>query len=154
MKTKTILKTLGLAAVLAVSAGASANGWNDGGPQYGFPGYNNGPLFKESLNLIKTVNDRQDQQLERILGQFYAGRLTQGEFRKLMDEQGDIRKLERSFMADGVLNRFEFQRLDNALNAANTHIFKEAHDAQGRPSQGYYGGTWNQGQRGYNPWNR
>jgi hypothetical protein len=153
MKTNMILKTLGVAAVMAVSTGAFANGWNGGGPRFGFPDYNNGPVLKESLNLIKNVNDRQDQQLERILGQFYAGRLTQAELRKLMDEQGDIRRMERSFMADGLLNPFEFQKLDDALDAASRRIFKEAHDAQGRPSQGSYGG-WNSGYGGYNPWNR
>jgi hypothetical protein len=143
MKTKMILKTLGLAAVMAASTGVFAQGWDNVGPNHGFPDYNNGPAFKESLNLIRNVNDRQDQQLERILARFYEGRLTQPEFRKLMDEQGDIRKMERNFMSDGFLNRFEFQKLDNALEAASKHIFKEAHDGQGRPNQGYYGGGWN-----------
>jgi hypothetical protein len=154
MKTKMILKTLGLAAVMAASTGALAHGWTNDAPRYGFPGYNNGAAFKESLALIKNVNDRQDQQLERILARYYEGRLTQAEFRKLMDEQGDIRKMERSFLVDGVLNRVEFQRLDHALDAASKHIFKEAHDPQGRPSQGYYGGDWNPGQGGHTPWTR
>ncbi len=150
MKTKMILKTLGLAAVMAVSSGAFADGWNDDGPRFGFPGYNNGPAFKQNLELIKNVNDRQDQQLERILGRYYEGRLTQPEFRKLMDEQTDIRKMERSFMADGFLNRFEYQKLDNALETASRNIFREAHDGNGKPGYGYgYGKPYN----GPAPWN-
>ena len=151
MKSKMIVQSLGLAAVMAISAGAFAAGYDDS-PRFGFPAYNNGPVFYDSLKLINSVNDRQDQQLERILGRFYQGNLTQPEFRKLMDEQGDIRKMERSFMADGVLNRFEYQRLDTALDAASKHIFQEAHDAQGRPSPATYG--WNSGYGRYNPWNR
>lgn len=150
MKTKMILKTLGLAAVMAASTGAFAYGWDDNGPSRGFPGYNNGPAFKESLNLVKNVNDRQDNQLERILARYYEGRLTQAEFRKLMDEQTDIRKMERSFMADGFLNQFEYQRLDNALETASKHIFVESHDVNGKPGYGYgYGKPYN----GPAPWN-
>jgi len=151
MKTKMILKTLGLAAVMAVSSGAFANGWHDDGPHFGFPGHNNGPAFKQNLELIKNVNDRQDNQLERILDRYYEGRLTQMEFRRLMDEQTDIRKMERSFMADGFLNRFEYQKLDNALDAASKHIFHEAHDSSGKPGYEYgYGKPWNSPA----PWNR
>lgn len=152
MKTKMILKTLGLAAVMAVSTVAFADGWNDDGPRFGFPGYNNGPAFKQNLELIKNVNDRQDNQLERILARYYEGRLTQMEFRKLMDEQTDIRKMERSFMADGFLNRHEFQKLDYALDAASKHIFREARDGNGKPGYGYgygYGKPYN----GPAPWN-
>lgn len=149
MKTKTILKTLGLAATMAASAGAFANGWHDDGPRFGFAGPH--PAFKESLQMIKDVNDRQDRQLERILARFYEGRLTPAEFRKLMDEQADIRKMERSFMADGFLNRYEFNRLDEALNAASRNIFREAHDANGKPGYGYgYGKPY----YGPAPWNR
>lgn len=154
MKTKMILKTLGLATVMAVSTGAFADGWNDDGPRFGFPGYNNGPAFMQNLGLIQNVNDRQDQQLERILARFYEGRLTQPEFRKLMEEQTDIRSMERSFMADGFLSRHEFQKLDYALDTARKNIFRETHGGHGRPSQGYYGGGWNEGYGGHKPWNR
>jgi hypothetical protein len=151
MKTKMILKTLGLAAVMAASSGAFAHGWNDDGPRFGFPGNNHGSAFRESLALIKNVNERQDNQHERITQSYREGRLTQPEFRKLMDEQTDIRKMERSFMADGILSRFEFQKLDNALDAASKHIFVEAHDANGKPVYGYgYGKPYN----GPAPWNR
>lgn len=151
MKTKMILKTLGLAAVMAVSTGAFAHGWDDDGPRFGFPGYNNGPAFKESLELIKNVNNRQDNQLDRILSGFYEKRIDPVEFRKLMDEQNNIRKMERSFMTDGLLSRFEYQKLDNALETASKHIFVEAHDGQGKPGYGYgYGKPYN----GPAPWNR
>lgn len=53
-----------------------------------------------------------------------------------MDGQRDIQRMERQFLADGLLSRFEYQKLDAALDAANRRIFKEAHDAQGRPNYG------------------
>lgn len=153
MKTKMIIQSLGLAAVMAVSAGAFAQGYDDGG-RYGYPGYNSGPAFnnhpgfRESLRLINEVNDRQDQQMDRILGGLYDKRINPVEFRKLMDEQRAIRGLERQFLADGFLTRFEYQKLDAALDAASRNIFREGHDAQGRPG---YGGQYD-GRDGY--WNR
>jgi hypothetical protein len=151
MKTKMILQTLGLAAVMAVSTGALAHGWNDDGPRFGFPGHSDSPAFRQSLELIKNVNDRQDRQLERILDGFYDKRINPVEFRKLMDEQTEIRRMERSFMADGFLNRFEFQKLDDALDAASKHIFVDAHDGNDKPGYGYgYGKPWS----GPAPWYR
>lgn len=152
MKTKTMLKTLGLAAVMAVSSGAFANGWNDDGPRFGFPGHDHAPDVQHNLERINNVNDRQDNQLERILARYYEGRLTQPEFRMLMDEQTDIRKMERSFMADGFLNRFEFHKLDHALEVASRNIFREAHDGNGKPGYGH-GYGYGKPYFGPAPWN-
>lgn len=145
MKTKTLIQSLGLAAVMAVSAGAFAHdndnyrpGFNNG------PAFNNNhPVFQESLRLIKEVNGRQDQQADRILNGFYEKRINPQEFRRLMDEQREIRKMERAFLSDGFLTRFEYQKLDVALDIASRNIFKEGHDAQGRPGYGGGYGNWN-----------
>lgn len=171
MKTKMIVKSLGLAAVMAVSASAYANDWNDV-PRYGYPGglpgYNNAPAynqapafnhhpaFQEGLRMMNKVNQRQDRQLDRILNGFYDKRITLVEFRKLMDEQRAIRVLERQALADGFMNRAEFQKLDAVLDAANRNIFQQAHDdddRRGRPGYGNNAPGWNQNS-GYIYWGR
>lgn len=141
MKSKKLIQTLGLAAMLGMSAGALAYGNDDYRSSYNNGhAFNKHPVFQESLRLMIEVNERQDKQLDRILNGFYEKRITPQEFRKLMDGQRDIQRMERQFLADGLLSRFEYQKLDAALDAANRRIFKEAHDAQGRPI--YYGGNY------------
>lgn len=158
MKSKIIVQSLGLAAALAASAGAFAFG-NDG-PRFGYssgPTFNQHPAFQESLRLMNEVNERQDKQMDRILDGLYEKRINPHEFRKLMDEQRAIRGMERQFLADGFLNRFEYQKLNAALDAAKRNIFQEAHDGQGHHGHGGwnsgYGdhGGWN---GGYGGWNR
>ena len=163
MNTKLIIQSLGLATVMAASAGTFAHG-NDDAPRYGFPGYGNPtygnppaafhtqPGFQESLRLINEVNDRQDTQMARILKGFYDKRINPMEFRKLMDEQQDIRRMERGFLGDGVLTRVEFQKLDAALDAASRNIAREGRDSDGKPGWG----GWNNNPYGggYGYWNR
>lgn len=140
MKSKNIIHSLGLAAMMAVSATTYAHGGDDSRMGANSPAFNgNHPAFQESLRMMKEINDRQDQQHDRILDGFYDKRITMREFRRLMDQQRDIRNMERTFLADGFLTRFEYQKLDAALDNASRSIYKEAHDAQGRPgyAEGY-----------------
>ena len=154
MKSKKIVQSLGLAAVLGISAGAFAHGNDDYSPGFNNgPAFNNHPAFQESLRLMNQVNERQDRQMDRILNGFYEKRINPRELRRLMDEQREIRYMERSFLSDGFLTRFEYQRLDAALDTASRSIFQEGHDAQGRHGQGYYGGGWNNSY-GYGNWDR
>lgn len=158
MKTQQILQSLTLAAVLATSPAAFAFGWDDETGRPGFPGGNsapgfvNHPIFQESLRLLNEVDDRQERQMDRIMGGLYDKRIHPQEFRRLMDEQREIRKLERQLLADGFLSRFEFRRLDAALDAAGRNIFRAGLDSDGRPG---YGG-WNSSHPGggYGGWNR
>jgi hypothetical protein len=138
MNTKKIIQSLGIAAVLGISASAMAHGNDDYRPGFDGQAFHKHPVFQESLRLMKEVNERQDKQMDRILNGLYEKRITPQEFRKLMDRQRDIQRMERQFLADGLLSRVEFQKLDTALNAASRVIRKEAHDAQGR--SGYGGG--------------
>lgn len=157
MNTKLTIQSLSLAAVMAVSAGAVAHG-NDETPRYGhpggFPGMGNAqtfpqhPAFQENLRLINEVNERQDTQVDRILKGFYDKRINPMEFRKLMDEQQAIRKMERNFLGDGMLSRHEFKKLDDALDSASRNIAREGHDAQGQHGWGNPYGS------GYGHWNR
>lgn len=143
MKTRKLIQSLGLAAVMAVSAGAFGNDeyrpdFNNG------PAFNNHPVFRESLRLMNDVNDRQDRQMDRILNGFYERRINPAEFRRLMDGQREINRMERAFLADGLLTRFEYRRLDAALDAASRDIFREGHDGRRDGYGGGHGGGWNQ----------
>lgn len=140
MKTKKIIQTLGIAAVLGISASALAHGNEDYRPGYDNNAFHKHPVFQESLRLMREVNERQDRQMDRILSGLYERRITPQEFRRLMDGQRDIQRMERQFLADGLLSRFEYQKLDSALDAAIRSIFREKHDAQGR--YGESGGDW------------
>ncbi len=142
MDTKKIVQSLGLAAALGFSAGALAHGNDDSRPGFDAQGFHRHPVFQENLRLIKDVNERQDRQTDRILKGFYERRITLQEFRKLMDRQRDIQRMARQFLADGLVSRHEYQRLDAALDSADRDIFMEAHDAQGRPSHGAGYGNW------------
>lgn len=174
MKATKIVQSLGLMAVMAASSAAFARGWDDNGyrpmpapapvqvpvqvipvlPGFpvnpGFPGndqapgFINHPAFQESLRMINAVDERQERQLDRILGGVYERRISPMEFRRLMDEQRAIRTLERQLLADGFMTRTEFRRIDAALEVAARNIMAEARDRDGRP--GYGGGYgWNRG---------
>lgn len=170
MKSKKIVQTLGLAAVMAVSTGAFAHGNNDdhragpGGPAFqnqhayvhgnndhhavpNAPAFQNHHAYQEGQRLMREINARQEQQHNRILAGYNQKRITQHEFRRLMGEQNEIRNMERAFLSDGFLNRYEYQRLDMALDNSSRHIFQQAHDDQGRP------GGWNNSY-GYGNWSR
>jgi hypothetical protein len=163
MKTNMMIQSLGLAAVMTVSASAFAAYGYDEPARHGAPAYQNGPafnghpMFQNHLRLINEVNERQDKQMDRILNGFYDKRISPVEFRRLMDEQRAIRVLERQSLIDGVLNPFEYQKLDAALDVASRNIFQQAHDDDGRPNYGNYGGGWNQSGQpngGYGHWGR
>jgi hypothetical protein len=143
MKTRKIVRSLGLAAMMAISVSAFAHGNDDYRGEINGPAFYNHTVFQENLRLMKAVNERQDQQMDRILNGLYEKRINPHEFRKLMDEQRDIRNMERRFLADGFLTRFEYQKLDTAQDMAGRSIFKEGRDAQGRPGYGGGYGNWN-----------
>lgn len=129
MKSKNIIQSLGLAAMMAVSAGAFAHGSDDYRTGPNPQSFNSHPAFQESLRMMKEINDRQDKQLDRILNGLYEKRINPHEFRRLMDEQNGIRKMEHAFLADGLLTFFEFKKIDTALDIASRNIFKENHDS-------------------------
>lgn len=142
MKTKKIVQSLGLAVLMAASAGAFAHGNEDSRADFDGPAFHRHPVFQQSLRLANEVNARQDKQLDRILAGYYEKRINQREFRKLMDQQRDIRKMERAYLSDGLLTRAEYQKLNAALDNASRNIFREGHDAQGRPGYGSGYGNW------------
>ena len=97
--------------------------------------------YQQSQQFSQQVNARQNRQMNRIQAGKRSGRLTRYEYRELMHEQRHIRSMEQNFLADGIIDRREFQRLDRALDRASSSL-SEKHDQQAR---NYYGNTarWN-----------
>jgi hypothetical protein len=79
------------------------------------------------------VNHRQHAQGHRIQQGAKSGELTRGETRRLQAEQRHIRHEERSYKSDGQLTRAERADLHRDLNHASRDIYRQKHDAQGRP---------------------
>lgn len=98
--------------------------------------------YQQSQKFSQQVNTRQHRQMDRIHAGKRSGSLTRYEFRELMQEQRHIRSMEQHFLADGILDSREFQRLDRALNQANRSIRSEKHDQQARNHHGY-NSRWN-----------
>ncbi|MEQ1592008.1 MAG: hypothetical protein ABL892_06410 [Thiobacillaceae bacterium] len=132
MKNTILKSTLGLIALTTLgfaAPGAQADGWQNGDNRN--PGYNQpddrrqlNPMhdLREGFRFSRMVNDRQDQQMDRILAGVQADRLNKNEFIQLMQEQKTIRAMERSFMVDRFMNEAEFQRLNQALDVADGNI--------------------------------
>ena len=76
----------------------------------------------------RDIDARQRFQHERIEAGRRSGALTPREFMRLMRQQQEIRVMERQFMADGHLSRFEYERLDTALDRSGHAIRRQARD--------------------------
>jgi hypothetical protein len=79
------------------------------------------------------VNQRQQNQHQRIKQGVRSGELTRRETGALAREQRDIRQLEREYKSDGELTRPERVDLHQEQNQASRHIYNQKHDAQDRP---------------------
>lgn len=145
MTTKKTVQYLGLAAALAASVSAFAHGNDDYRAGFDGPAFNKHPAFQQSLRSMNEVNERQDRQMDRILNGFYERRITPHEFRRLMDQQNQIRNMERAFISDGLLTRIEYQKLDAALNSASQNIFRDGRDNEGRPGPGGWNSSYGYG---------
>lgn len=79
------------------------------------------------------VNNRQQNQHQRIKQGVRSGELTRRETGALAREQRDVRQLERAYKSDGELTRAERVDLHQEQNQASRHIYNQKHDAQDRP---------------------
>jgi len=124
-KTFIALLTFG---ALGLAASSAQAGWNHHGygPGHAFQAYKQSQLFGQEINA------RQNRQMERIHAGMRQGELTRFEFRRLMQEQHEIRAMEHHFAADGLIDAREFQRLDRALDIASRNVKEEKHDRQDR----------------------
>jgi hypothetical protein len=135
MKTNLMKKTL--AALSLASLGLMATGAQADGNRGGFADGHNHLGYNHSQVLGQQINARQNQQMERIQAGMRSGAVSRGEYRALMQEQNEIRVMERRFKADGFIDAREFQRLDRALDVASRNILDEKHDRQARNTSGH-----------------
>lgn len=131
MKSTLIKKTFGLLALGLVATGAQAN-WDRADHGHGGRAYQQSQLFSQKIDA------RQERQMERIMAGRQEGRLTRAEFRRLKQEQQEIRAMEHHFRADGLIDAREFQRIDRALDVASRNIRAEKHDRQARNAYSPY----------------
>jgi hypothetical protein len=74
------------------------------------------------------VNQRQANQIGRIVQGVQSGELTKDEAQELRAERRDIRQLEHMYKEDGSLTRDERQDLHQQLNQQSHEIYEEKHD--------------------------
>jgi Skp family chaperone for outer membrane proteins len=79
------------------------------------------------------VNARQHNQRERIQQGVRSGELTRRETGRLVEEQRDVRQLERAYKSDGTLTGAERRDLQHEQNQASRDIYRQKHDEQDRP---------------------
>jgi hypothetical protein len=113
MKIRTVIGLavcLGIAAALLTGMPAKAD----------HPGRNNG------------INERQQNQRERLKKGVQSGELTRKEVRGITTERRDIKDVEREYRADGVMTNAERADLDSRLDETSGDLLRQKHDAQDR----------------------
>jgi len=162
VKITTTMKTLALLGLTTLTLAATSSQADSGNVYYGGnPGANpwlggnvipnpapnpwmNGPAYQQARfafamrERLAQFDQRQDAQLQRILGGMENGKLTLREATALLREHLAINALERKYSADGRLGPNELVDLERRLEEANRHIKfetndREQSDQKGRP---------------------
>lgn len=68
------------------------------------------------------INDRQEQQLDKIVAGVNNNSISKNEFTDLMVQQKQIGNQERAYLADGFLSQDEYQHLNTLLDYADHAI--------------------------------
>lgn len=146
MKLATTVKTLTLLGLTSLTL-ASAPSQADNGFIYfgGNPNPNpwlNGPAYQQARyqammkERLAQLDQRQDAQLQRILGGMEDGRLNMREAASLLREHVAIAAMERNYLSDGRLGPNELHDLEQRLEVANRHIQFEKNDREQRGPAG------------------
>lgn len=87
-------------------------------------------VVENNQRASQAINDRQDQQLDRIVEGVNQNRISKDEFSGLMAQQKQIRNQERAYLTDGFMSQDEYQQLNAALDQADQAIRS---NRRGRP---------------------
>lgn len=79
------------------------------------------------------VDQRQQNQRQRIRQGARSGELTKAETGEALQDQRQIRRAERRAKADGDVTARERARLQRKQNKASRELRRNKHDAQARP---------------------
>lgn len=168
MKITTTLKTLSLLGLTGLTLGAATSQADNGygyyggapnpNPWYGVapnanpwmanPAYEQARILATMKQRQAQLDQRQDNQMQRILSGMESGRLTSREAVGLLREHLAIANLERSYMADGRLGPNELVSLEQRLAEAEKHITFEQRDRENAPPVGRPGDMGRPGDRG------
>jgi hypothetical protein len=147
------LKSLTLLCLTTLSLGAAVsqadNGYGNPNP-WGGPAMNANPWTANPMmhqaRLIAVfkqrqaeLDQRQDAQMQRILGGLDSGKLTSREAAALLREHLDIASQERSYLSDGRLGAQELKNLEQRLDEAERHITFEKRDREHAGDRGRSG---------------
>ncbi len=78
------------------------------------------------------LDQRQQNQAQRIQQGVRSGELTRPETRRLVRGQRELRRDERAAEADGMVTARERARLQHEANQQSRRIYRQKHDAQDR----------------------
>lgn len=78
------------------------------------------------------VNQRQENQRDRIAQGVRSGELTRHEARVLAHKEAELARLEARLKSDGKLTPQERARLQHRLDVLSKEIYQQKHDAQDR----------------------
>lgn len=153
MKASTTLKSLAMLGLTSLALVAGASQADNGYGYYGSYPYANPWMYNQAqqqasfLAALKErqvrLDQRQDNQMQRILTGMENGKLTMREAVALLREHLDIANRERNYMADGRLGPNEVTDLEQRLDTASRHITFENQDREQQ-----YGGLGRPGDYG------
>lgn len=92
-----------------------------------------GMIISANAQTTPRVDQRQDNQRQRIQQGVASGELTRRETAHAVQDQRRIRRAENIAEADGTVTQRERARLHHMQNTASRQLSRNKHDAQDRP---------------------
>lgn len=92
-----------------------------------------GMTWAQAQTSTPQVDQRQENQKNRIQQGAASGELTRMETKNVVQDQRHIRRAERRMEADGKVTKQERARLHHKQNKASRKLNRNKHDAQARP---------------------
>jgi hypothetical protein len=89
--------------------------------------------FKHHGTKDPWVNQRQENQRDRVRQGIKSGQLTKEEAKELATNQKELRQEEKEYKSDGTLTKEERVDLHQDLNSTSKDIYQEKHDAETQP---------------------
>lgn len=83
-------------------------------------------------NRTPGVNKRQVNQRQRINQGVRSGEITRGEYRRIQNQQQDVRQEKREAKADGVVTRRERAEIHQEQNQSSRKIYRAKHNRRDR----------------------
>ena len=92
-------------------------------------------MLENNRQVAHIINDRQDQQVDRIVEGVRSGRVGRDQFVMLMQNQKRLREIERSYLVDGFWARDEYEAMVRALDDEDRNIRRATFDRRGYRGQ-------------------